>query len=321
MTKAIAPKRKVAAVQPFSYGTLGGTQPPGGYKPKRLIENDLLAAATCAGAQTLAAALPKPRSLKTKTSMVAVKYDKGLADSLEAGNDWVRMNLTAGELLADMKIGLLGDKGTANAKVTISLRAKKMVFAAPKSKDLDAAIACVATLQTGGVLNRDEIVAQANDAALFIALALNPHPVRNRHVLELFDVLELVLARPLYETKLHLDVSRPSQHPKGKRSIHPVVPVPRHQSFPSGHASYAWALVELLIALLPLATDSGTYLRALSARIAANREAAGLHTSLDSEAGERLGQALAKWLTAAANDPKRYPKWAALVAQAQIGWK
>jgi membrane-associated phospholipid phosphatase len=99
------------------------------------------------------------------------------------------------------------------------------------------------------------------------------------------------------------------------------VPTPKTHSFPSGHASGAWALVELFIAIIQPAKEWQAYLRELAGHISENRESAGLHTSLDSEAGKQLGQSLGLWMATAAKNDKRYPNWASLVAQAQTGWK
>jgi hypothetical protein len=315
------------ALAPLGYKTLGGHQPPGsGNQARNLIDSELgwSAASTFAGEQTMLNALGALvvrlwDEESKKTTVYA--HEPDLRDRLEKGNDWVRVNLTANELLSDVKLESTSRTGAASATVKVSLGSvPPITITEPDSSSLKTAVAEVAKLQASNAKNRDEIVAQANDAGLLIARAMTLDVVRHRHFLYLFDTLELVLALPLYEAKLHLDVPRPSDPVFGS-SILSVVPVPKHQSFPSGHASYAWAIVELVIGIVPLRQAQQDYLRSLAARIAHNREVAGLHTALDSAAGHLLGESLGKWMAEAAKDSAHYPKWATLVAQAQDGWR
>jgi hypothetical protein len=300
----------------------GGNQPPGTGNMARRLQDSLVgttAASSLAGEQTLNGILPNvPLRGQGPNGTTQVLYDKGLAARLEAGDDRVRVNLTAYELLAGMQLTYTAG---VSKSIDVSLKgADGVQLVAPTPDKLEAAVAVVAAVSRKDLVNRDEIVAQANDAGLFFgrALTLNGKVV-NKHFLYLFDVLELVLARPLYEAKLYLDVPRPSTHSLGS-SITPMVPIPNHQSFPSGHASYAWAIAELMVNIMEFKSEQQTYLFDLAAHIAANREDAGLHTVLDSGAGELLGTAVGRWMAIAAKDAKTYPKWATLMAQAQVGW-
>ncbi len=312
------------ALWPLSYTTQGGHQPPGSNKSARYLVDSFVgesAAAVFAGEQTTLEALDRV-ALWTDGAKATrcFDFDMLLADRLDKGSDWVRVNLTANELLAKIKIDCKGDDAPTATSVEISFSASDLLtIKRPTDASLNDAVSALLDLQAGGVKNRDEIVGQANDAGLAIVRALTLNPIRHRHFLYLFDVLELVLAPLLYGAKLHLNVPRPSAHPAGKK-ISTVVPVPNHQSFPSGHASYAWAMVELVIGLAPLTPEQQTYLRTLAARIARNREFAGLHTAMDSEAGKLLGVSLGKWIAESAKDSGAYPKLATLVAQAQRGW-
>jgi hypothetical protein len=84
--------------------------------------------------------------------------------------------------------------------------------------------------------------------------------------------------------------SRPSQL---NPTLRPVIRVPAHPSYPSGHATQvhlvALALQETLgLAEGPLHAEIGE----LAARIAINREFALVHYRSDSDAGEALAQAI-----------------------------
>jgi len=72
--------------------------------------------------------------------------------------------------------------------------------------------------------------------------------------------------------------------------INPVIKTPGHSAYPSGHATQAFLLAEILATLDP--TASAIY-RRQAARIAQNRTVAGMHYPVDSRAGALLGSALA----------------------------
>jgi hypothetical protein len=76
----------------------------------------------------------------------------------------------------------------------------------------------------------------------------------------------------------------------------PAIATPPHPAYPSGHATQAFLVARLIAGALPagtLADDLRELLKAMAARIAGNREIAGLHFRSDTEAGERLARALA----------------------------
>jgi len=70
-------------------------------------------------------------------------------------------------------------------------------------------------------------------------------------------------------------------------AIDPVVPVPWHFSYPSGHATQSIVLAELLSGLRPEAAER---LQKLAFRVGVNREVAGLHYPTDTIAGFTLGR-------------------------------
>jgi len=72
-------------------------------------------------------------------------------------------------------------------------------------------------------------------------------------------------------------------------ALDPVVPVPWHSSYPSGHATQSTVIAGLLSLLKPSSSESLTN---LARRVGVNREVAGLHYPSDTSAGVALG----KWL-------------------------
>ena len=82
--------------------------------------------------------------------------------------------------------------------------------------------------------------------------------------------------------------------------ILPMIPTPAHFSFPSAHATEAYAVLTVLEALIK---HWGSYadeeariamLRRLAERIAVNRTVAGVHFPIDSWAGAVLGTAVGR---------------------------
>ena len=70
-------------------------------------------------------------------------------------------------------------------------------------------------------------------------------------------------------------------------AIEPVVAVPWHSSYPSGHATQSIVIAGLLSELKPY---SATRLHKLAFRVGVNREVAGLHYPTDTAAGFALGK-------------------------------
>jgi hypothetical protein len=78
-------------------------------------------------------------------------------------------------------------------------------------------------------------------------------------------------------------------------AFNPLVATPGHDSWPSGHSTESFAVARVLATLCP---DAGPQLRAHAARIAQNREVAGVHFPTDSAAGAVLGDTLARFVIA-----------------------
>ena len=105
--------------------------------------------------------------------------------------------------------------------------------------------------------------------------------------------------------------------------VQPIILTPGHGSFPSGHATQAYAVCYVLERLLGLTETAGRkseqeQLQRQAARIAINRTIAGVHFPVDSIAGRLLGQTLGEYFVSrcthnsAYNCPKSAPStWSA----------
>lgn len=129
-----------------------------------------------------------------------------------------------------------------------------------------------------------EILKQrANMAAYWLNLLMfsrKSHPAT-------FDLVNIVLRVGQFAAmhfKKKYNRPRPSQlSPR----IFPIIAVPGHPAYPSGHATEGHLLSRCLRELVPAAQIP---LEKLAARVALNREKAGVHYPSDSEAGKRLSE-------------------------------
>jgi hypothetical protein len=84
--------------------------------------------------------------------------------------------------------------------------------------------------------------------------------------------------------------------------IQPMIPVPGHGSWPSGHATETFMIATVLQSLMQHANRTGSkfeeQLQRFAARVAVNRTVAGLHYPVDSAAGRLLGTALGEFFIA-----------------------
>ena len=154
------------------------------------------------------------------------------------------------------------------------------------------------------VASRDrltEITSQVVPPFAFWCAALPMHPDRMPRTIELIE-LTLTLASFVVQRFKHaLAVPRPNQI---NAAVFPAILTPAHASLPSGHATEAFAVANVLLSLLYPGKDRqarcgsglGKMLLGLAARIADNRQVAGLHYPIDTIAGRLLGTVLADYL-------------------------
>ncbi len=95
-----------------------------------------------------------------------------------------------------------------------------------------------------------------------------------------------------------------------------MILTPGHASYPSGHATEAFAAAAVLGSVMKASGDVAytktawrNQLIRLAARIAINRTVAGVHFPVDSAAGAVLGLTLARYFVARCTGAANYPAW------------
>lgn len=143
--------------------------------------------------------------------------------------------------------------------------------------------------------------------ALWTAVA-DLSPQRTPRTLELIDCGLRLCSSVVQRFKHQFVCPRPIEY---SALVQPVIQTPGHRSFPSGHSTQAFFVARLL-KLLADARCSAVMeeqLQAQAARIAQNREVAGVHFPVDSMAGCLLGDTLA-WHLAAVGSQGALPRYA-----------
>jgi membrane-associated phospholipid phosphatase len=152
---------------------------------------------------------------------------------------------------------------------------------------------------------RAEILAQLSDMLVFLGAVCGLNPERHRWTFELLHVVHNVTIIVEMRMKHALACRRPVEY---SAQIQPMVDTPAHSSYPSGHATEAFALAFVLYRLLRCAQNAlpadddmmkhdplFVQLMRHAERIAVNRTVAGVHFPVDSVAGMVLAQTLAEF--------------------------
>jgi hypothetical protein len=151
-----------------------------------------------------------------------------------------------------------------------------------------------------------EIMAQIDPQYAFWSSIVYLHPDRTKRTFELINILLQFCVHVEMRFKHALACWRPVEY---NAQVQPMITTPGHGTFPTGHATQAYAVAHMLKYLLNLdpAANTGTktgygmiidQLDRQSARIATNRVVAGVHFPVDSMAGRMLGVALAEYFVA-----------------------
>jgi hypothetical protein len=152
----------------------------------------------------------------------------------------------------------------------------------------------------GEILSQDVEFNTDFMALLAITPGSHPNTYRVLHIASLIGLFAVLYYKGLR------DRPRPSQLCP---ALLPPIPMPGHASWPSGHATQAWLKALCIEHVLqgvvqtsgPLTQSDfdaiSANLRTLAIRVARNREIAGLHYLTDSDAGRKLADTIAPFLT------------------------
>lgn len=156
-----------------------------------------------------------------------------------------------------------------------------------------------------------EILVQNVDILSAFGTLTQLDPYRRGRTIEFLRIVQSLTIAIEMQVKHAMSATRPvNWHPK----IQPLIQTPDHSSYPSGHATEAFAIATVLHRLMtgmPAATGMVSPVHPcfqLAFRIAANRVVAGVHFPIDSATGAVLGCAIADALltmldTSAAHTP------------------
>ena len=131
-----------------------------------------------------------------------------------------------------------------------------------------------------------EAIAQSNNILIYfqgvLSFSNTSHPLTYRLCHSALRVAQFVAmhkAKPIYRR------ARPSQLCP---SLMPLIEVPGHASFPSGHATEAYMLAGMLTKVMP--NGAAGPLDRMAERVARNREVMGLHYRSDTRAGQFIAE-------------------------------
>jgi len=176
-----------------------------------------------------------------------------------------------------------------------------------------------------------EIIAQADSFVDYWYRLLFAEIGRRPYTAQLIQVGVAVGEMAALHWKWHFKQARPSQM---FPALLPLIPTPPHPSYPSGHATQAYLIHHCVTAAMPasVAANISDLTWELAGEIAVNREIAGVHFPVDTEAGKQLAGKLIKVLAgdpvakATAPEDRRAdfdpaPAFEALLGKAKDEWK
>lgn len=140
-----------------------------------------------------------------------------------------------------------------------------------------------------------EIVIQTSDTASFFGTIVTLGNARRKYTDEFLAAVYRLTVKIEMQVKHHSRLARPQDI---CAQVQPLIQTPDHSSFPSGHATEAFAMATILNRLsndegpAAGAAGGGRQLFRMAHRIATNRTIAGVHFPMDSAAGALLGCAI-----------------------------
>ena len=139
-----------------------------------------------------------------------------------------------------------------------------------------------------------EILSQLGPPIAFWTPIVNLHPSRTPKTLELLDAALRLANFVEMRFKHALACRRPLEY---SSQVQPMILTPGHGSLPSGHSTEAFIVAHVLAGLFGLGDKDVMRVQLMrqAARVAINRQIAGVHFPADSGAGQVLGSALAEY--------------------------
>lgn len=218
--------------------------------------------------------------------LVELNADKPPMQDPEIDDDYSRVFRVAHRLSRAYEIEAIQRSG-GDRELHINFLGKSIQRAIPT--DLQVKMAVENLVHSISKKTDAELDAQHQDSEMFMLWAAKSamHAVNQMPwTCLVMDVIVLGLAWPNYEAKRIAKIGRPN---RWDTTIDPVLMQPTHSSWPAGHAFTGGALVVLLAQLGPSKNQFTERLVWAATRVGRNRERAGLHTGLDTEAGFVLG--------------------------------
>ncbi|MEM6761386.1 MAG: phosphatase PAP2 family protein [Pseudomonadota bacterium] len=141
-----------------------------------------------------------------------------------------------------------------------------------------------------------EIMSQVGFPSAYFLTLMGMIVGRNRHLIELMTITQVISAHVAMVVKHALACRRPDEI---DATVMPMIPTPGHSAFPSAHATEAFSVARLLHGVIDQHPDhfsdadsARRLVRKQAERIAVNRTVAGVHFPIDSWAGAALGTAI-----------------------------
>lgn len=224
----------------------------------------------------------------------------GAGETLWQRDDWVRAELAHQALTRRLRVAhnrlwfvpeTAADGKTADAGALLEL------LPPDEAKALPAQLKQVLARKDERPDRASEILVQVAHFWPFWTAITGIDPTRQQRTYELLQIAATLSPAVGQPIKHALNVKRPHMM---SVLVQPMIPVPGHAAFPSGHATGAHLFVTVMCKLLKLSDDAPmrTQLLRMAERIADNRVVAGAHYPIDGDAGRLLGQVLGNFFVA-----------------------
>jgi membrane-associated phospholipid phosphatase len=254
----------------------------------------------------------------------------GFGGRFDRWEPWVRMNVALQTLCGRLCFEATGDGTSAATARTVSVydRNTAQGGASLLLAKLTAPLPAVFERQLCMVLRwaelREErlaeVLSQIENQTAMVSSVAYLHPTRTPRTLELLAVALQFAVSVEMRFKHELACWRPVEY---SPQVQPMITTPGHGSLPSGHATQAYIVAEVLAALLNVGSNPThpvtVQLQRQAARIATNRVIAGVHFPVDNIAGRMLGVKLGQFFVACANRNYNSPSFGSGVFDGTLG--